>query len=175
MNFNADKTVTAEFTFPAPTISSFSADPPRILLGQRSVLSWTTSGKGTVKLNISPNVGDVTGKTSTTVRPSGATTYTLKATSEFGSAEKTVRVEVRPSATLTVKVTGGGTVESVTPVNVIACTSSGGDCAETFDRDAAVKLQATSGNVMTWVGCDQPQGNTCTLKMTGDKVVTANF
>ncbi|CAN5840282.1 hypothetical protein BH24DEI2_BH24DEI2_07780 [soil metagenome] len=175
LKFTADKKITAEFTFPPPVVEGFSADPPSILLGQRSTLTWAASGKGSVKLSISPNVGDVTGKTSTTVRPSGSTTYTLKATSEFGSAEKTVRVEVRPSATLTLKVTGGGTVEGVVPVNVIDCSSASGDCAETFDLNESVTLQATNGNVVTWVGCDQLQGNTCTLKMTGDKAVTANF
>lgn len=175
LTFNTDLDVIANFTFPAPVIENFSADPNSILLGQRATLQWNAGGKGTVELTISPNVGDVTGQTSTTVRPSGTTTYVLTAESEFGSVEKEVKVEVRPSANLTVNVNGGGTVESVTPVNTIDCSRSGGDCAEIFDVGTDVTLQATSGIVLNWDGCDRHQGDTCTLKMTEDKTVTATF
>ena len=175
LELTADRNVIAEFTFPAPTVKSFKATPPSILAGQSARLEWKVAGKGEIKLELAPAVGDVTGRTNALVNPSGTTTYTLRAESEFGSVEKKVKVEVRPSATLTVKVNGGGTVASVTPVNTVNCSRSGGDCTEIFEVGTNVTLQATDGVLLNWNGCDRPQGDTCTLEMTGDKTVTATF
>ena len=176
LELTADRNVIAEFTFPPPTVKSFTVTPQSILAGQNARLEWNVTGQGTVKLTLTPGVGDVTGETSTAVRPSGTTTYTLTAESEFGKVEKKVKVGVEPSAALTVKVNGGGTVQSIKPVNVILdCSRSGGDCTEIFEVGTSVTLQVTEGVLLNWNGCDRPQGDTCTLEMTGDKTVTATF
>lgn len=171
-----DRTVVANFTFPPPTLESFTVTPESVLAGQSARLEWSVTGKGKIKLALSPQVGDVTGRTNALVSPTEKTTYTLKASSEFGSAEKKVTLEVRPSATLTVLLRGDGAVESVKPLNVISCGSTGSDCSETFEVGADVTLQATRGVVINWSGCDtvSPQ-DTCTLAMSGDKTVTATF
>lgn len=176
LELNADRTAVANFTFPPPAVASFTVTPKSILAGQSARLEWQVSGKGKVELSVAPKVGDVTGRTSALVSPTEQTTYTLKASSEFGSAEKEVTLEVRPSATLTVVVKGGGAVESVDPLNVISCGSSGSDCSETFAVGTNVTLQATRGIIISWSGCDATSPrDTCTLAMSGNKTVTATF
>ena len=175
LKLDKDRTAVANFTYPPPIVESFTVTPKSILAGQSARLEWNVAGKGKLKLTISQDVGDVTGQTSVIVRPSAPTTYTLKAESEFGSVEKSATLDVNPSATLTVVVQGNGTVESTVPLNVINCSAAGGDCAEILSLNTDVTLQATSGVVLDWPGCDQPQGNTCTLKMTADRKVTATF
>ena len=134
------------------------------------------AGAGDDALNIldSRVVGDVSGEASASVRPSGSTTYTLVASSEFGSSEKTVRVTVLPSALLTVVVTGSGRIESAQPLNVIDCTAAGGDCSELFSVGQEVVLEATEGAVAEWEGCAS-QGDSCSLDMERDEVVTVTF
>ena len=176
VELNNDKNVVANFTFPPPTIERFTVTPNSILSGQSARLEWGVKGKGKVKLAISPDVGDVTGRTSAIVRPNDRTVYTLKATSEFGSVEKKVTLDVTPSATLTVVVEGGGAIESVNPLNVINCGSTGSDCSEIFKVNTEVTLQATQGVLIRWTGCETSfPRETCTLIMTGDKTVTAIF
>lgn len=75
-----------------PTITSFSATPATIQAGESSTLSWTVSKAAS--LSISHDVGDVTGKTSTTVSPTQTTTYTLTATNGAGSVSEQTEVTV---------------------------------------------------------------------------------
>ena len=85
-----------------PLIESFSAAEPFINPGDQTSLSWVVSGDGTISsLSVSPDVGDVTGSTSAFVSPTNTTTYTLEATSEFGTStdEVTVNVGAAPAIT----------------------------------------------------------------------------
>ena len=175
LKLDKDRTAVADFTYPPPAVESFTVTPKSILAGQSARLEWRVKGKGKLKLTVSPDVGDVTGQGSVNVRPSADTTYTLKAESEFGAVEKKVALDVSPGATLTVVVTGSGSVESTLPSpNLIDCNAAGGDCAEVFGVGTDVTLQA-DGAVLNWTGCEGILGNACTLKMTGDKTVTATF
>ncbi len=169
-----DRTAVADFTFPPPTVKSFTVTPRSILAGQSARLEWTVTGKGTVKLDLAPGVGDVSGQTSTIVTPGEDTTYTLKATSEFGSVTKKVTLNVTPSAKLTVEVRGDGNVKSFSPVNVIDCGNLGTDCSEFFEVGREVTLQAFGNPVAVFSGCVQ-QGDKCSLTMTNDRTVTATF
>lgn len=174
VDMNEDLEVTAIFTYPAPAIEYFRAVPEEILQRERSRLEWSVTGEGDISLSISPNVGDVSGEGSTSVRPSGSTTYTLVASSEFGSSDRTARVTVLPSALLIIEVIGAGRIESAQPLNVIDCTAEGGDCSELFSVGQDVVLEATEGAVAEWEGCAS-QGDSCSLDMERDEVVTVTF
>jgi len=76
-----------------PTISSFSASPSTITLGQGTLLAWTATGKGAT-VSIDQGVGEVQGS-SVAVSPTATTTYTLTATSPGGSATATVTMTVQ--------------------------------------------------------------------------------
>ncbi|MGI9245078.1 MAG: CotH kinase family protein, partial [Verrucomicrobiales bacterium] len=80
----------------APSISSFSADPPFIASGQAVTLSWETSSATAV--SISPGIGAVDVPSgSISVSPTETTTYTLSAVGEAApdaSAQVTVGVDV---------------------------------------------------------------------------------
>ncbi len=173
LTVGGDTQVTAEFTLPPPEIQSFAANPASILAGDSALLEWEVLGEGTVTLEISPNVGEVSGQSSTRVSPSGDTTYTLSATSEYGSDETTATVEVRPSAELTVVVVGSGRVLSANPVNTIECGGPSTDCFQRYDIGQEVTLEA-EGSVANWLGC-QPSGATCSLTMDEDKTVSVTF
>lgn len=84
---------------PSPTppvapldITTFSADPLTIKLGDSSTLLWAVTGED-VTLRISDGVGNVTG-VSETVSPTETTEYTLTATNSAGSDTATARVVV---------------------------------------------------------------------------------
>ncbi len=80
----------------APIIDSFIVSPERVEAGDEVQLSWTVSGAPTT-LAIDQEVGTVTNRRTTVVRPEATTTYTLTATNPSGSN----------TATVTVTVTGG--------------------------------------------------------------------
>ncbi|NLE59037.1 MAG: DUF1565 domain-containing protein [Planctomycetes bacterium] len=75
----------------SPDIISFTADPESVEPGESSTLTWDVFGA--TSLSISPDIGPVTG-TSTTVSPSGTTTYTLTAVGAGGTATATATVTV---------------------------------------------------------------------------------
>jgi hypothetical protein len=75
----------------APQISSFTATPNSVSVGQSATLNWNVSGAS--YLIISPALGAVRG-TSVTVMPSSTTTYTLYATGPFGRSQLTTTVTV---------------------------------------------------------------------------------
>jgi hypothetical protein len=86
---------------PAPSISTFQANPSTLAPGQSSTLAWSTSGAD--HLNILPDVGDVTGSTSVTVTPAASTTYTLTASNAAGAVTAQAMVTVggqKPTITL---------------------------------------------------------------------------
>ena len=76
---------------------------------------------------------------------------------------------------LTVSVNGNGTVTG----GGIACTSgSSSGCSADEDSGQEVTLTATpgsGGSFTSWSGCTSSSGATCTVTMSGDKSVTANF
>jgi hypothetical protein len=84
-----------------PIIASFTATPSDVLVGGSATLAWIVVDA--TSLSISPDVGDVTGITSTTVQPATTTLYTLTATNGAGSitASVTLNVTDRPPTGLT--------------------------------------------------------------------------
>lgn len=77
----------------APVISSFTAAPTKIFVGQSSKLAWTVTGTVS-ELSIDQGVGVVTTATSTSVSPTSNTTYTLTAKNSAGSVTATASVTV---------------------------------------------------------------------------------
>ena len=76
---------------PSPTISSFTANPSTITVGQSSTLSWSlTNALYTI---VSPEVGPVR-ETSAVVQPTVTTTYRLYATNQYGRTIRAVTVTV---------------------------------------------------------------------------------
>src|SRR3989441_3000983 len=102
----------------------------------------------------------------------GAGTATIAATDGSGvSASTTLTVTDR--VTLSVVRTGIRTGSASGPG--ISC---GTDCSEPYDRGTSVTLTAApaSGSAFTgWSGCDTVSGTTCTVTMSGARVVTATF
>ena len=76
-----------------PVINSFTASPASINSGSSSMLSWTTTGA--MRVSITPGTfTSASASGSTTVNPTGATTYTLTATNAAGSTTATAKVTV---------------------------------------------------------------------------------
>ncbi len=83
--------VTAQVTLEVkPVIQSFEAT--NCFYGQLVTLTWASLGADT--LTISPEVGDVTGKSSLTFAPKATTTYTLTAKNKSGEITKQATVTV---------------------------------------------------------------------------------
>jgi hypothetical protein len=82
---------------PAPTISSFAAEPTTVESGKPVTLSWTTTNATSAYLT--PWVYDVPVNGSYTVTPTATTTYTLKATNSAGSVTASLTVTVTPPIT----------------------------------------------------------------------------
>lgn len=81
---------------PAPTVSSFTANPASITAGQTATLSWSVSGATTI--SIDNGVGDVSTLTSKAISPAQTTTYRLTATNSAGSASANATVTVTAAA-----------------------------------------------------------------------------
>ncbi len=75
----------------SPVISSFTATPGSIQLGQSATLNWSVTGA--TSLSVAPGPGSVTGS-SVSVSPNATTTYTLTATNSGGSVTATTTVTV---------------------------------------------------------------------------------
>ena len=104
---NSVGTATATVTVYLLNIESFTATPSSVAPDGSSELEWDIDGEPT-KISIDQGVGDVTGKTSTTVTPAATTDYTLTAEKTDGSTIKTVTKMV------TVHVEALPTIESFT-------------------------------------------------------------
>jgi hypothetical protein len=76
----------------APTIASFTANPPVSTPGQPVALNWNVTGSS--YFIVSPQVGAVRGST-VTVYPTVTTTYTLYATNQYHRSKKTVTVTIQ--------------------------------------------------------------------------------
>ena len=87
---------------PAPVIQSFLADRRHVAAGAPVILNWSSSYGS--DFAIAPTPGNVTAQTangagSVTVNPIAPTTYTLTASSAFGSATSNVSLEIVNPAT----------------------------------------------------------------------------
>ena len=80
--------------FVKPKITSFKAMPTVVAPDGTSTLSWVVEGEPT-EIYINQGVGDVTSLTEVEVFPSTNTTYTITAVNQYGSATKTVKVDVK--------------------------------------------------------------------------------
>ena len=78
-------------TGPSPVVSSFTADPPTIMTGQSSTLSWNVTNA--IYTIVSPEVGPLR-ETSVVVQPTVTTTYKLYATNQYGRTTRSVTVTV---------------------------------------------------------------------------------
>lgn len=79
------------------------------------------------------------------------------------------------SFNLTVSKSGTGTGTVTSSPSGINC---GSDCTESFVSGTTVVLTATSNgdsSFIKWIGCDAVSKNTCTVYITGDRTVTAEF
>ena len=79
------------------------------------------------------------------------------------------------SFNLTVSRTGTGTGTVTSSPSGISC---GSDCTESFVSGTTVVLTATptgGSSFLKWTGCNTVNKNTCTVYMTGDRAVTAEF
>ena len=82
-----------------PTVSGFTATPATLPYGGGSVtLSWIATEAAS--LAISPDVGDVTGKTSAVVNVTASKTFTLTASNPVGTATATAAVSVATTISL---------------------------------------------------------------------------
>lgn len=80
---------------PPPGIT-IKADPPSIIQGQSSKISWTVTGNfNTIKL-FDPNPSPVGASGSKVVNPATSTTYSISASGEGGESVGSVRLEVSP-------------------------------------------------------------------------------
>jgi len=90
---SAQTTVTVQPASGAPAITSFSASPSTIAVGQSAQLSWVVTGSPAPTFSIDNGVGTVSGS-SVAVSPAATTTYTLTAQNASGSASAETTVTV---------------------------------------------------------------------------------
>lgn len=76
----------------APVIDVFAADPPTMERGQSATLRWAVTGA--TEVTIDQGLGAVQASGSRQVFPSSTLTYTLTATSELGTDQRSVTVTV---------------------------------------------------------------------------------
>lgn len=93
------KLVLVKVSASAPAITSFTAAPTEIQPGESATLSWALSGGVAEGVIIDNNVGNVIGKTSTTVTPQETTTYVLKVSNATSTVIQPVTVKVKNTAT----------------------------------------------------------------------------
>lgn len=88
---------TISVTLITPAVTSFTATPPAITVGEASVLAWTTTNATAV--TVTGLTGTFPGASSATVRPTATTTYRLTATGPGGTATASVTITVTSPAT----------------------------------------------------------------------------
>lgn len=75
-----------------PLVNSFTVSDPSITMGQEATLQWDVSGAGSVI--IEPGIGKVASSGNMNVSPDTRTTYALTASNLFGSANKSLDIDV---------------------------------------------------------------------------------
>lgn len=80
---------------PVPVIASFTANPSTVVIGSSTQLQWSVSGADSIEISASVgnDPGVVVGN-SLTINPTVNTTYTLSATNQHGSVNRTATVTV---------------------------------------------------------------------------------
>jgi hypothetical protein len=101
----ARKTYLADFSldsFTGPTISSFTASPQTLFLGEAtsSTLSWAVTNADPGGVSLDNGIGTVAASDSTSVSPVTTTTYTLTATGDGVTRTRTVTVRRVPVGSL---------------------------------------------------------------------------
>ena len=121
-------------TLSKPSIVNFAPSANPVSSGAEVTLSWTVNGA--TSLSIDNGVGDVTG-TSTVVRPTATTTYTLTATNAAGDTSARTTVTVETAAP------GSPVINSftATPDNIAA----GGTSTLSWDVTGATSLSIDNG------------------------------
>lgn len=94
---NSSGTTTDDVTVTllAPTVDTFSASPENIKFGNKSLLTWATTGAASV--SIDQGVGTVAVDGDKNVQPDDTTKYTLTATNSSGNDTGDVTVTVIPA------------------------------------------------------------------------------
>jgi hypothetical protein len=133
---NVKSTVRSTIPTSAPKISSFSASPNAITLGDNITLSWTVTGVRTV--SISPNVGTFSSSGSILVIPIATTTYTLSAVNNYGTENTTAAVTVSTTTDYIAPVISSFTA---TPSSI----SAGGTSKLTWDIKGATTIIINQG------------------------------
>ena len=120
-------------TLVAPTISSFTASPTAIIIGNSSTLAWSITN--TTSVTIDNGVGTFGPSGSTSVTPNTTTTYILTATGPGGTITRSVTITVYQlpvvtafTASPTTIIAGNSSTLSWSTTNVtsVTITSSGG-------------------------------------------------
>ena len=93
---NPDTTVVTTTTVPEPLIRTFAASPAEITAGDKTTLEWHTSWATAV--TIEPDIGTVSPAGSKVLTPTKDTTYTITATNDTNTVEKTVHITVSASS-----------------------------------------------------------------------------
>lgn len=112
-----------------PSISSFTATPGIIDVGQSSMLAWSTTKADSC--NIDNGVGAVAANGTRQVAPSTTTAYTLVCVNSAGIRESTVTVTVNP------------------PVQILSFTANGQSPSTSVDAGSSVTLAWSTANATT--------------------------
>ncbi len=122
-----------------PAIDSFLASPRSIQSGDATTLSWSLSGGAPTSASISPGVGSVAGRSSVTVRPTTATTYTLSVANDAGVVTSSATVSVAaPSVTVSI---------SPTSASLAAGESRSFSASVSGAQDSSVTWSTTCGSI----------------------------
>ncbi|MDF1564176.1 MAG: lamin tail domain-containing protein [Deltaproteobacteria bacterium] len=145
----ASVTLTVEAS-PAPVITSLTATPASVALGDPASLSWTTTGADTVSMvDDAGNTLDLAGQGAASgtvsVTPAVDTTYTLTASGPGGSTTATVTVTVFVLPTiLTFESDAAGAVVAGSPVVLSWTTTDTDSIALVDDAGNAIDVSALS-------------------------------
>ena len=121
-------------------VLSFDAEPGSIVAGESTTLTWSVSGSQPISLEISPDVGDVSGESSVTISPSVATTYTLTASNSAGTDAATTTVSVSEVPVVSVNVEPSSVTLPVNGTQSFTATVTGAS-------DTSVTWEASCGSI----------------------------
>ena len=168
-----------------PNIITFSAAPDTeaVRPGAEAELMWDVSGDGDIDITITNDqTGDEvisTTETSGTVTdtPDFTTSYSLSATSTFGSDSAKTKVTMLYRLTLHKDGLGSGTVTS-DPEGIDCRSGCDSESADFLDGEEVTLTASTSLRMRIdgWSGCDrEPDRQTCIVTMHEHRDVTATF
>ena len=153
-------------TLTAPTIGAFSADPTAISAGQSSTLTWAVTGSAPITVSIDQGVGTVTGQSSTTVSPTGTTTYTLTATNEAGYSSATATVNVTSVDDVAVTLVPATATLAPATTQQFTATVTGTDTRVTWETTCG--SMSGTGNIVTFTAPSQEGACEVTARSVAD-------